>query len=319
MPIKPQTISVYITSYNQPEYLALALESVLTQTRKPDQIVIIDDASTDSSQDLIRSYQQQHQGLITPVFNETNQGIAESRKRAIQATTGDLISSLDGDDLYLPNKLQLQEQALLDNPKAGYAYSNFAFIDESGTQTGVWYDDDTLPSGDLFEHVACRRFPSNACHRNELIRREALLGAMDYEHGKNLFEDFDTLLRLSRFNTAVAVKEVTHLYRLHAVGLSRVSFAKHHDALNYFFAKNAHLLDDLDPKKKQSIQAGINTLLANTAWRSVRQMAKGQLKRDTSAPAPGPFHYAKSGIAHQPLSILSPKRASHLIRALIKY
>lgn len=319
VPDKPLTISVYMTSYNQAEYFALAFSSVLNQTRKPDQIVIIDDASTDGSQDLIRSYQKNHGGLVTTIFNKENHGIAESRKRAIQATTGDLISSLDGDDLYLPNLLQKQEQALLDNPHAGFAYSNFSFIDESGDHVENWDEKHQLPSGDLFEHTACMSFANGTCFRNELTRRQALLETIDYEQGKNLYEDYEARLRLSRFHSAIAINEVTHSYRLHPLGLSRASDPRHHDALHYIYSKNAHLLDGIDPMKKRRIQAKINFILSEYAWGAVRQMAKKHTVRDHNNPCNGPLHYAKSAVARRPVSVLNPKRTSQLIRSLIRY
>jgi len=319
VPSKSQTISVYITSYNQPEYLAIAIESVLNQTRMPDQLVIIDDASTDNSQELINSYKQQHPDLFTVVLNESNQGIGEVRRRAVRATTGDLVTCLDGDDLYLPHKLELEEKALLENPTAGYAYSNFAFINNTGKQVKVWNQSPAMQSGNLFENIATAKFPFGTLPRCELFRRERLIEAMGYEKGRNLYEDLDTQLRVSRFNTVAAVHEVSHQYRMTETGLSMAAYPKHYDAIKYVFAKNRHFLQGLEPEIAKRTQQGISNILSEYAWGSVRQMAKGQIKRDKNTPASGPIYYAKAGVANRPISMLNPKRASQLIRALIRF
>ena len=62
-------ISVYITSYNKIQYIEQSINSVLSQTLKPFEIVIIDDASQDGSQDLIKSFASKYSNLIFPIFN----------------------------------------------------------------------------------------------------------------------------------------------------------------------------------------------------------------------------------------------------------
>ena len=93
-------ISVYITSYNKIQYIAQSIKSVLAQTLKPFEIVIIDDASQDGSRGIIQSYASQYPDLIFPVFNEKNIGIARCRNKALSLITGDLVTFLDGDDFF---------------------------------------------------------------------------------------------------------------------------------------------------------------------------------------------------------------------------
>ena len=82
-------ISVYITSYNQKAYLKEAVESVLCQTYMPFEILIIDDASTDGSQDLIAKYCEQFPQLIKSFINLVNKGIAYCRNKSLSLLNGE--------------------------------------------------------------------------------------------------------------------------------------------------------------------------------------------------------------------------------------
>ena len=93
-------ISVYISSYNQKEYLQVAIESVLNQTFLPYEIIIVDDCSSDGSQELIKEYSKKY-SFIRYVFHKENKGIAQVRITALSKVTGDFVTYLDGDDLYL--------------------------------------------------------------------------------------------------------------------------------------------------------------------------------------------------------------------------
>lgn len=108
---REMNISVYIPSYNQKEYLVQAVESVLNQTLQPFEILIIDDGSTDGSQEVIRSLANAN-SKVRYLFNERNEGIARVRKKALENIRGDYVTYVDGDDLYLPNKLSIDAKLM---------------------------------------------------------------------------------------------------------------------------------------------------------------------------------------------------------------
>jgi glycosyltransferase involved in cell wall biosynthesis len=98
----PAKVTVAITTYNQDRLLERTLESVFAQTRPPDEIVVVDDGSTDSTPGLL----QRHRARIR-IIQQRNRGVAAARNRAVSESTGDLIALLDGDDLWAPSKLQV--------------------------------------------------------------------------------------------------------------------------------------------------------------------------------------------------------------------
>ncbi len=311
------TISLYISSYNQARYLPRAIESVLAQTRPPDQLLIIDDASTDGSRDIIEGYRRRHPRLIDAVINDRNIGIGAVRALAVERCFAHLVTYLDGDDLYDPDKLEAEERALREHPQAGYAYSNFAFIDPEGITTGLWHDDPAAPppGGDLFDRVATFTLARGVCHRCEMVRRELLAREGSYRAGLNLYEDFDLKLRLARRHHAVAVARPTHRYRMHPDGLHRISYAAHFDALRAVYARNAGLIESLPAGRRSAVRAGVNTVLSRYAWRAIKQSAAGEIELKPTQV----LRYARAGAMLQPRSVLIPKHPYRVARALARF
>lgn len=97
-------ISVIIPSYNQQEYLADSIESVLTQTVKPHEIIVVDDGSTDSSLEIARKYP-------VTVIQQVNKGLSSARNTGIMNATGDYCFFLDADDIILESCLDIIDQA----------------------------------------------------------------------------------------------------------------------------------------------------------------------------------------------------------------
>ena len=104
-------VSCIITSFNNSLYIKEAIESVLSQTRVPDEIIVADDASTDGSRDIIQSIAVNNK-LVKPVFREKNLGVAANRDLAICDARSDFITTLDGDDFYYQSKIEKEIAAL---------------------------------------------------------------------------------------------------------------------------------------------------------------------------------------------------------------
>lgn len=111
---KPR-VSAVITAYNGEQYIADAIESVLNQTMPVHELVVVDDGSTDQTAAVAQRYLSPRVRLIS----QENKGLPRARNRGLAETTGELICFLDCDDLWLPEKTQLQAQHLLEHDNVG--------------------------------------------------------------------------------------------------------------------------------------------------------------------------------------------------------
>lgn len=122
-------ISVVIPLYNKEKAITKTLESVLNQTVVPDEIVIVDDGSTDNSLDVVRSFiHSLNDSLFIRVIHKENGGVSSARNRGIREAKGEYVALLDGDDLWAPTFLEEQLKLIHDFPDAALWGVNIAFI-----------------------------------------------------------------------------------------------------------------------------------------------------------------------------------------------
>jgi hypothetical protein len=164
------------------------------------------------------------------------------------------------------------------------AFSNVCYIDEHGTRIGQWAEDSKPPAGNIFCQTFGRDFPKRNLFRSELVYYQAWkrIGFHDLNL-RNLYEDYDMRIRLTKKMRAVYCDEPLSEYRLHKEGLSRVSLVRHVEALDYIYHKNKHLLDDVSPSERDYVRqqfgewtgslarrAAEESLQANRHWQAVR-------------------------------------------------
>ncbi len=246
-------ISVYITSYNQQDYLVEAIESVLAQTLRPSQIIIVDDASTDSSPAVIQGYAGKYPDLIHPIFHEKNLGVTLSRLDALSAVRGDYLTYVDGDDRMLDQKLEREAAKLLKNPDAKFVYSNHYYINENGNRTGRWIQQSPPPQGMIFDQTFSRSFPGKNLFRMELVEFRALQEVGFHDPDLRIYEDFDLRIRLTKKFAGLYVNQPLFEIRLHSGGLSGSHADDHLAALEYIYRKNQPLLADLPERKAKEL------------------------------------------------------------------
>lgn len=243
-------ISVCISSCNQKDWLAEAIDSVLSQSRLPDEVIVVDDASTDGSCELIRDYAMRYPDLIRPVFLSENVGIARVRNTALEHVQGAYVSFLDGDDRFLPDKLQAEQDAISRVGQVDFLYSCHVFINADGEQTGVWSESSVLPDGEILASVYGRNFPCRSLFRNELVRTELLRRVGGYDVSLGLYEDFELRIRLAACGKAAFLPGLHSEYRQHAAGLSRQSARQHMAALDYIKVKHYPTLLGLEAESR---------------------------------------------------------------------
>lgn len=142
-------VSVIMPSYNTADFICRTIESVLAQTYENWELIIVDDHSTDETDNVVAQYTDPR---IQYVKNETNSGAAISRNRALRMAKGRWIAFLDSDDLWMPEKLEQQIRFM---EEGGYHFSYTAYreIDEQNKANGVCvYGPKKITKGGMYRY-----------------------------------------------------------------------------------------------------------------------------------------------------------------------
>lgn len=199
------SISVVIPVYNGEQTIRETIESILNQTFCDLEVIVINDGSQDSTLDTVKSIPDPR----LQVFSYTNAGLATSRNRGIFHAAGDYISFIDADDLWTPDKLDSQFQALQQHPQAALAYSWTDYIDESSQF--IRRGSHAQPHGNVYSHLLLNNFIENGS--NPLIRKQALIEIGGFDETLKAAEDWDLYLRLAARYPVVVVPLPQILYR----------------------------------------------------------------------------------------------------------
>ena len=122
------TISTIITVYNLEKYVEETLESVFAQTRQPDEIIVVDDCSTDNSADILQKYTDKIKYIKMP----QNSGVLMAFIRGIEESTGDILTFLDGDDIWHPTKIEKVEKAFAEDEDRILVTHDYECINSKG-------------------------------------------------------------------------------------------------------------------------------------------------------------------------------------------
>lgn len=227
-----QSVAVVIPAYNSEACLRQTIESILAQTRPPDEILIVNDGSTDSTEQVARSF-----GSAIRYLEQANQGIAAARNTGIAAATSDWIAPFDHDDLMLPEKLEKQMSVAEANPSLAVVYTGFSYWYKDGTQVPA----PAFPARKLWPAL---RYRTPILPSTSIIRRSAL-----HEVGgfRPLYcvDDWDIWFRLVHRYSTKAFQEIAEpltLYRRWDLNVSRNVMPMAEAAL---YLTDTLLLDDL--------------------------------------------------------------------------
>jgi glycosyltransferase involved in cell wall biosynthesis len=202
-------VSVIIPTYNRADYLKAAIASVLNQTFRDFELVVVDDASADNTAEIVRGF---HDTRIKFIRHEARKGGSAARNTGIANSKYEYIAFLDDDDEWFPDKLRKQMQLLLARPqKVGCVYTGYVTVDRtSGEKTGQ-----KIPRkrGDLSKEL-----PGSNCIGGTsavLLRRECFDKVGLFDESLPSFQDYDLWIRISREFHFDYLKEPLFNYYLH--------------------------------------------------------------------------------------------------------
>ena len=190
MSISAPTISIIIPTYNAEDTILKTVESVQQQTFSDIEIILINDGSTDRTLELLQNIKDKR----LKVFSYENGGLSVARNRGIFHATGEFISFIDADDLWTPDKLELQLAALQQHSEAGVAYSwTTSFID--GREESIFPYKPVFFAGNVYDKLLVNNIISNGS--NILVRKQAIESAGEFDPTFKSCEDWDFYIRLA--------------------------------------------------------------------------------------------------------------------------
>jgi glycosyltransferase involved in cell wall biosynthesis len=205
-------ISVIIPAYNAERYIAKAIESCLSQTYAPHEIIVIDDASTDGTASIAESFPPP----VRVIRLAENMGVSVARNRGVAASTSDWIAFLDADDWFLPEKLELQRRCALENQRAVLIYTGYRMI-------GI---DGSLRDGRFFfpwELLPLLRYRGRFHLSSVVLRRDTFDSVGGFDVSLRVHQDWELWLRIvARYSVELlaAIPEPLVIYRRVAGSLS---------------------------------------------------------------------------------------------------
>lgn len=214
------TLSVIIPNYNNEKFIAKCLDSVLEQTLVPDEILVVDDASTDASPSIIRAYAEKYPNVIG-IFLPQNGGVSHARNVGLTSATGEYATTLDGDDFYYnPQKLENEMRLMAEKGGNVLTYSKIVYCDEADTIIRYLdYKRRDYFQGNVYLALVAERITKTVM-RDCCYPRQAALNAGLYDETSSLYEDYDLLIRLAARLPFYCTFSYGTAYRQKANGLS---------------------------------------------------------------------------------------------------
>jgi len=205
-------VSVLMPVYNAAPYLREAMDSILGQTYTDFEFLIINDGSTDTSEEIIQSYQDPR---IIYEKNNGNLGLIDTLNQGIELAKGKYIVRMDADDISLPERFARQVVFMDAQPKVGACGTAYRFFGDSD-QTEV-RPADHKRAFTLLASTPCLGHPTS------MIRKEVLSNSgIRYEKAYGYAADYAFWVRISQVSRLCSLPETLLLYRWHSLNMSRV-------------------------------------------------------------------------------------------------
>jgi len=201
------TVSVIIPAYNAERTILETVQSVQNQTFQDFEIIVIDDGSKDSTLDVLRQIDDSR----LRVFSYENAGVSAARNRGLTKASGEFISFIDAADLWTPDKLEFQLEALKKHSSAGVAYSWTINMRDDEGELSFFQGASRNIGGNVFSELLLGNFVGSGS--NILVRREAVDSTRLFSENLSTYADWEFYLQLAEKWNFVVVPRNQILYR----------------------------------------------------------------------------------------------------------
>ena len=211
--------SIVIPTYNQADYLALALRSVREQTVQDYEVIVVNNHSTDHTARVLEEFEREDQRVRSITFSN-NGVIGASRNMGIQASRGQCIAFLDSDDVWYTQKLERVAEVLHSNPDVGVVCHDEDRIQEGKIARRLRYGPTNGRHPDLYHYLL---FEKNCLSTSATVVRKGILeevGRFSEDPNFVTVEDYDLWLRLAPVTSVYFLHEALGQFRVHGASTS---------------------------------------------------------------------------------------------------
>ena len=237
--IMTPSVSVVMAAYNSGEFIGQAIQSVLDQTHKDFEFIIVDDGSTDNTLEVIRQF---HDPRIRLIVNETNLGIVGSVNHGIDISRGEFIARMDSDDVCLPQRLEKEIEYLHAHPEIGVLGTEVREILNTGeiiTRSRHILTDPYLIKFWLLTDTVIN-------NPTAVIRKELLVQVNGYDPEYIYAQDYEIWTRLAKITKITVLPEPLVNWRKHGGNITIAKWKKQSDLHNRVVKREVKSLTGLE-------------------------------------------------------------------------
>jgi glycosyltransferase involved in cell wall biosynthesis len=254
-------VSINLCCYNSERYLRETLESIVGQTWKDWELVIVNDGSTDETESIIREYKERGYPIVH--HDQSNQGLAFSRNRAVELSRGDFIAFIDHDDLWMKDKLERQVKLIEEEScETGLVYTRTVYFKDNGERGEVpqKYAGRNLPEGRILKPLLMEN--NFITLSSALVSREAYTAVGGFPHHYRYAEDYYLFSGIASKFKVRCEQSVCCTYRMHDSNVTLVQKTRGcEEVLDVFLTWSPFLGEEISQSERACRLKEINTLL----------------------------------------------------------
>jgi glycosyltransferase involved in cell wall biosynthesis len=227
-----------ICCYNSEKYICETIDSVISQTYKKWEIIIINDGSTDNTENLIISYKDKN--IPITYYKQDNKGFASARNKALELAKGDWIAIIDHDDICMPNRLENQYNEIRLNPDCYLFFGDTIHIDSRGNKITNQYTRYNPVHLDLTVNNAGKNLLKHGCFidtESVVFNRLKALEIKGFNTRYKFIVDYDFFIRFGFKYDIYASKNIISKWRIHEDQASNYMSLIEIKELNYIYLK----------------------------------------------------------------------------------
>lgn len=264
-------VSVCIPSYNYSAFIGKTIQSVLDQTYQDFEIVVVDDCSTDNSEEVVRSFKDSR---IKFFRNKKNLGMVPNTNKALKLAKGELIGVLNSDDYYDPKMIETALEMFDKNSEIGFTYSSYVVVDEHGetiTKIKSCDCDKVFKSREGFKKLALKNLapPSGV-----MVRRKCYEDVGPFDEEFPYPHDWDMWLRLSLKYDFACLSDYLLYYRMHSRNTS-IALYNSFETATQEYRMLKKLQKRVDPELSPFVEEGTRRSAKRALLNSIGGLPKG--------------------------------------------